>query len=190
MSVQSFGTNILAAKVKSLEAQHDLILSNVTDNVQYGHTYTHHINGPNVANPNDYIFSVYENSATGNHSATLMSATTLSTSGTPPFNVTALSLDADLITFQGLVNIKNSAGSGQATLAIGAAPSIEVTGGLQDLTTNSVIILTQASPNTGGTDVAIPLYVEAGVSGNGKFTIYTTATTAVAVKVNYFVAKF
>jgi hypothetical protein len=189
MSVQSFGNNILDAKVKTLTSQHDVILSNL-DSSGYGHKYTHHINGPNVANPNDYIFNVSEYSATGNTlNDTIMSLTTLATSGTPPFNVTTLTLDANLVAINGLVDIKG-AGSGQATLAVGAAPSIEVTGGLQDLTTSSVIMLTQASPNTGGADLTIPLYVQSGVSGNGKFTIYTTSTLVTAVKVNYFVAKF
>jgi hypothetical protein len=67
-----------------------------------------------------------------------------------------------------------------------------VTGGIQNVTANSVIMLTQASPNTGGTDLAIPLFVEAGVPANQEFTIYTTATVVPTggIKVNYSIVKY
>lgn len=188
MSVQSFGANILDAKVKSLKAQHDLQLSTIDAN-GFGREYTHHINGPNVANPNNYVFSIYEKGVAGEASSNVITVTT-SNGGAPPFNNTFLSLKASEINIDGLTNFINNANNGQATLTAGAAPSKEVTGGIQNVTTSSVIMLTQASPNTGGTNVAIPLYVEAGVSGNGKFTIYTTATLAVDVKVNYSIVKY
>jgi hypothetical protein len=188
MSVQSFGYNILNAKVKNLQAQHDLQLSNM-DASGYGFEYTHHLNGPNDANPNNYVFNMFEKAAGGQQTNNFITLSSTN-SGTPPFNNSFMNLKASEITFDGLTNFINNANNGQATLAIGAAPSIEVTGGIQNVTANSVILLTQASPNTGGADLTIPLYVEAGVSGNGKFTIYTTATLVVAVKVNYSIVKY
>lgn len=188
MSVQSFGANILDAKVKSLTSQHDLILSNMDAN-GVGREYTHRINGPNVASPNNYSITAFEK-ATGGATATKQFLTfETQNGGSPPFTTQVLTLEATEINISGITNFLNNPNNGQATLAIGAAPSIEVSG-IQNVTANSVILLTQASPNTGGTNVAINLYVEAGVSGAGKFTIYTTDTLAVAVKVNYSVVKY
>jgi hypothetical protein len=189
MSVQSFGNNILAAKVKTLQAQHDLQLSNM-DASGYGFDYTHHINGPNVTNPNNYVFNLFERAAGGQQSRDIITVSSAN-NGTPPFNEAFLTLKADYITFDGLTNFVNNNNNGQAIIASGAT-SVVVTGGIQNVTANSVILLTQASPDTGGTSIYIPLLVAAGVPANGDFTISTpTAITVTGgVKVNYSIVKY
>ena len=188
MSVNSFGYNIIDTSVKSLESRSDVRLTNISQpTIPYGRSYTHHINGPNAPNPNNYEFRVSDALSTGNANQVLIGVTANNPTVGQPFNETFLSFAATEITFSGLINFTNNAGCGTAIMPVGG--SIVVSGGLglQNVVPTSIIMVTQASPNTGGTDVAVPLYV---VAGTQQFTINTDDTIAVPVTINWFVAKY
>lgn len=174
MSVQSFGANILDAKVKSLAAQHDLHLSTI-DASGYGREYTHRINGPNVGNPNNYVFSIFEKGPAGQANQDILTITTTN-NGAPPFNDTYMTLKANVITLDGWVfNSANNPSVGHATIPNGSA---QVVVNRQDVTTNSIILLTP-------TKNIDKLWVEAGVPAANQFTIKTDANVPADIKINY-----
>jgi hypothetical protein len=181
MSVSSFGTNILDAKVKSLSAQNDLLLSTM-DASGFGREYTHHINGPNVANPNNYVFKLYEKVTAGQSSRDLI---TVTTSGGPPFTNAFLNLKSDVITIDGDVYFKNSPSFGRAKIDISGTAIIVPR---QDVKAASIIVVTPIS------QLGIGCWVEAGMNGatpaDNFFTIKVgTALTADAF-VNYAILTY
>lgn len=156
MSVQSFGANILDARVKSLAAQHDLILSTI-DASGYGREYTHHINGPNVGNPNDYKFSIFEKGPAGQASKDIITVTTTN-NGSPPFNDTYTTIKSNVITLDGWVfNSANNPSVGRAKIDISGT---EVAINRQDVKEDSVIVITPIS------QLGVGCWVEAGVNVN------------------------
>ena len=168
MSVQSFGYNILNAKVKTLTAQNDLILSTI-DASGYGREYTQRINGPNVGNPNDYVLNIFEKGPAGQASKDMITISTTN-GGAPPFNDTYLTLTSNVITLDGWVYNTNNASIGQVKIDM-SGTSVEVA--KQNVKATSLILITPVS------QLGIGCWVEAGVPTDNKFTIKVpTALTA------------
>jgi hypothetical protein len=184
MSVQSFGFNILDAKVKSLTAQHDLHLSTI-DASGYGREYTHHINGPNVGNPNNYVFSVYEKGPAGQANQDLITVTTTN-AGAPPFNDTYMTIKPNVITLDGWVwNTANNPSVGRAEIDIS---NTEVAIPRQNVKAGSVILVTPIS------QLGIGCWVEAGVNVNTPadnfFTIKVPTALTAAAFFNYNILTY
>jgi hypothetical protein len=185
MSVQSFGANILDARVKSLDAQNNLTLSTVTDDTNsYGRSYTHKINGPNVANPNDYVFNLFEKATAGQASRDLITVTTTNT-GAPPFNNSFLTLKSNVITLDGDLFFKNSPSFGQAQIDISGTQVIVPKPNVRAAT--SVILVTP----TRNIDI---IWVEAGVNGstpaNDFFTIKVGSAVTANTLINYAIVVY
>ena len=183
MSVHSFRNHILSAEVKSLSSQDNLQLSTI-DISGFGREYTQRINGPNVGNPNNYVFNIYEKAPAGQASNDIITISTTN-NGAPPFNNTYLVLKANEITLDGWIYHTNNTSIGQAKIDI-SGTSVAVP--KQNVKAASIILITPVS------QLGIGCWVEAGVNvaapADNFFTIKVPTALTADAYFNYNVLTY